>query len=111
MLEVTGPVVAGPGRTVDRPVNCVDIFQLCGELAGLDVRSVVPASHVLDCQSVLPYLTNAAQPAIRQFNFTQLGNGLKAPALRNRPDLDVEGWLVSSVIEETTQSAPPTSVP
>jgi len=55
------------------------MFQLFGELAGVDVRSVVPSSHVLDCQPMLAYLTDPTAPAVRKYVFAQAGNGLKAP--------------------------------
>src|SRR6185436_1065589 len=57
-MVVAGPMVRSPGREVTNMVNAVDLFQLFGEIAGLDVHSLVPASHILDCQPVLPYLTN-----------------------------------------------------
>src|SRR5262249_33010437 len=60
-LVVSGPLVREPGRSVSQMVNCVDLFQLFGEIAGVDVRAVVPASHILDSQPVLPYLTNPNQ--------------------------------------------------
>ncbi|HRI14777.1 MAG TPA: sulfatase-like hydrolase/transferase [Verrucomicrobiota bacterium] len=79
-LIVSGPLVTQPGRSVDHPVSAVDLFQLFGELAGVDVRSVVPSAHVLDCRPMLPYLTDPNTPAIRRFIFAQAGNGLKAPS-------------------------------
>ena len=61
-------------------VNIADLFQLWGEIAGVDVHKVVPESHILDSQSMLPYLTNPNQPSIRTTNFTQTGNNIhKAP--------------------------------
>jgi hypothetical protein len=84
-LIVSGPLVAAPGRTVDKLLNCVDLFQLFGEIAGVNVRKVVPRSHVLDSEAVLPYLENPNQPAVRQYNFTQLGAGLKPPSVKLWP--------------------------
>jgi arylsulfatase A-like enzyme len=84
-LAVSGPLVRQPGRTVSQMVNCVDLFQLFGEIAGVDVRAVVPSSHVLDCQPMLPYLIDPGQAAIRRYNFTQLGPGLKPPSGRAWP--------------------------
>ena len=75
-LIVAGPSVASPGREVKNMVNIADLFQLFGELAGVDVHKAVPASHVLDSQSMLPYLTNANQPSIRQTNFTQTSGNI-----------------------------------
>jgi arylsulfatase A-like enzyme len=76
-LIVAGPLVRSPGRRVGHMVNCVDLFQLFGEIAGLNVRQVVPPSHALDCQPMLAYLTNPSQPSFRRYNFTQQGEGLK----------------------------------
>jgi arylsulfatase A-like enzyme len=68
-LIVAGPLVASPGREVTSMVNIADLFQLFGQLAGVDVHKVVPKSHILDSQSMLPYLTNVNQPNIRQTQF------------------------------------------
>jgi hypothetical protein len=54
-------------------VNVADLFQLFGEIAGLDVRKLVPSSRILDSVSMLPYLTNPSQPSLRAYNFTQTG--------------------------------------
>ncbi len=78
-LVVAGPLVQVPNRPVHHLVNSVDLFELFGEIAGIDVRSVVPSSHILDSRPVLPYLTNPDHPAIRQYNFTQLGDGVRPP--------------------------------
>jgi Sulfatase len=84
-LIVAGPLVAAPGRSVDQLVNSVDLFQLFGEIAGLDVHTIVPSAHVLDSVSVLPYLTNPNQGSLRQYNFTQLGPGLKPSSVQLWP--------------------------
>jgi hypothetical protein len=76
-MIVSGPLVASPGRSVGHLVNAVDLFQLFGEIADVNVRAAVPASHVLDSEPVLDYLRHPNQPAIRRYNFTQLGTGLK----------------------------------
>ena len=73
-LIVAGPMVVQPGRTVTNMVNAVDLFALFGEIAGLDVRSVVPPTHILDCVPMLAYLTNSMAGSARQYNFTQLGS-------------------------------------
>ncbi len=78
-LIVAGPAVVNPGRSVDHMVSAVDLFQLFGELGGVDVRAVVPSAHILDSRPLLAYLTDPNQPAIRQYAFAQMGNGLKAP--------------------------------
>jgi hypothetical protein len=84
-LVVAGPLVQEPGRRVSHLVNAVDLFTLFGEIAGLDVRSLVPSSHMLDGQLLLPYLTNPGQSSFRQYNFTQLGSGVKAPSVQTWP--------------------------
>ncbi len=81
-LVVAGPMVTSPDRDVESMVNIADLFQLFGEIAGIDVRKAVPSSHILDSAPMLRYLTNPNQPSIRQTNFTQTGNNihLKPPA-------------------------------
>jgi hypothetical protein len=75
-LIVAGPLVASPDREVKNMVNIADLFQLFGEIAGIDVRKAVPASHILDSQPMLAYLTNPNQPSIRTTNFTQSANNI-----------------------------------
>jgi hypothetical protein len=77
-LIVAGPLVVAPDRDVSSMVNSADLFQFFGEIAGLDVRQVVPSSHVLDSASMMPYLTNQSQASIRSYNFTQTGNNIRA---------------------------------
>jgi len=45
-------------------VNIADLFQLFGELAGVDVHKAVPKSHILDSQTMLPYLTTVNHASI-----------------------------------------------
>ncbi|WP_245153386.1 sulfatase-like hydrolase/transferase [Allopusillimonas ginsengisoli] len=82
-LIIAGPQVAQPDREVEHMVNAVDLFQLFGEVAGLDVHEVVP--HTVDSVSVLPYLTNPDQPSLRTINFTMGGMNLQANGGRNGP--------------------------
>ena len=84
-MVIAGPLVQQPGRTVNALVNAVDLFQLFGEIAGLDVRALVPQSHILDCQPMLAYLTNPSQSFFRQFNFTQIGVSNHAPSVQTHP--------------------------
>ena len=81
-LIVSGPLVNSPDREVTSMVNIADLFQLFGEIAGVDVHKAVPKSHILDSASMLPYLTNPDQPSIRQTNFTQTANNIH---VNNRP--------------------------
>ena len=64
-------------------VNIVDLYQLFGELAGIDVHSSVP--RTLDSESMLPYLKNPKQPSIRKTNFTQIGTNQHANGEINGP--------------------------
>ena len=64
-------------------VNIVDLYQLFGELAGIDVHNSVPWS--LDSEPVLPYLKNPQQPGLRETNFTQIGTNRHANGEINGP--------------------------
>ncbi len=75
-LIVAGPLVASPDREVTSMISITDMFQLFGEIAGADVRKIVPASHILDSQPMLAYLTNPHQPSIRKTNFTQSASNI-----------------------------------
>ncbi len=82
-LIVAGPLVNQPNREVDHMVNMVDVFQLFGEIAGINVKAVVP--RTLDSAPLLPYLTNAAQQSIRKVNFAMGGYNTQANGGRNGP--------------------------
>ena len=84
-LIVTGALVNAPGRDVEAMINIADVFQLFGEIAGIDVHEVVPASRQLDSVTMLPYLENPEQPAIREFNFAQLQENLQPAGLEVPP--------------------------
>lgn len=79
-LIVAGPMVARPNRAVESMVNIVDLFQLFGDVAGVDVRKAVPSTHGLDAQPMLPYLLNPWQDflPIRKTNFTQYGENVRS---------------------------------
>jgi arylsulfatase A-like enzyme len=78
-MIVAGPVVKGAGRSVNALINAVDLFQLFGDIAGINVAEVVPSSHPLDSQPMLPYLTSPATAPIRTTNFTQEGVAIFSP--------------------------------
>jgi arylsulfatase A-like enzyme len=80
-LIVAGPLVAQPNRDVESMVNAADLFQLFGELAGIDVAASVP--RTIDTAPMLAYLTNAHQTSIRSVNFTQGGYNIEANGERN----------------------------
>lgn len=77
-LIIAGPLVKSPEREVSAMVNIADLFELFGEIAGVDVHKVVPKSHKLDSKPLLKYLTRPKTKAIRKFNFTQTGNNITA---------------------------------
>ena len=82
-LIVAGPMVVQPGRQVDAMVNEVDMFQLFGEIAGIDVHRAVP--RPIDSYPMMPYLINPNQPALRPYNFTQGGLNLQKDGAHNPP--------------------------
>lgn len=82
-LIVAGPQVEQPGRDVEHMVNMVDLFQLFGELAGIDVPAEVP--RPVDSAPVLPYLTNPDQPSVRHINFAMAGFNYQANGGSNGP--------------------------
>ena len=82
-LIASGPLVVQPDREVNHMVNMVDVYQLFGEIAGLNVPSLVP--RVIDSAPLLPYLTNANQSSIRTVNFAQGSYNIQANGGRNGP--------------------------
>ena len=54
-------------------VNAVDLFQLWGECANVNVNTAVPVGRKLDCRPMLRYLTSANAPAAREWNFSEYG--------------------------------------
>jgi hypothetical protein len=79
---VDGPI-AKKGRQVNAMVNIADLFQLFGELAGVDVHGSVPA--LVDAESMLPYLKNPGRASIRKTNYTELGTNQHANGVINGP--------------------------
>ncbi|MBV8865939.1 MAG: sulfatase-like hydrolase/transferase [Acidobacteriaceae bacterium] len=84
-LIVSGPLVNSPNRDVQNMVNVADLFQLFGEIAGLDVRKLVPKARIIDSVPMLPYLTNPGQASLRPYNFTQTGINISANGVRPGP--------------------------
>jgi hypothetical protein len=83
-LIVAGPIVVEPGREVTHMTNIADLYQLFGEIAGIDdVHGSVPRK--IDSVTMLPYLTDPGQSAIRESNFTQIGLNLQANGALNGP--------------------------
>lgn len=82
-LVVAGPLVTRPDRDVTHMVNIADLFQLFGDIAGLDVPASVP--RPVDSVAMLPYLVDPARASIRTWNFTQVGANLQANGSINGP--------------------------
>ncbi|QGM98191.1 sulfatase-like hydrolase/transferase [Methylocystis parvus] len=82
-LAIAGPLVNQPGRSVTSMVNIADLYELFGEMAGLNVHSIV--TRKLDSRPMLAYLRNPGQPEIRQSNFTQVGPNIQANGGVNGP--------------------------
>jgi len=82
-MIVSGPLVERPGRAVPHMVNIADLFQLFGDIAGIDAHEAVP--RPLDSYAMLPYLTDPDQPSIRSWNFTEVGPNLQANGGNNGP--------------------------
>ena len=78
-LIVAGSIVSQPGRDVDEMVNAVDLFQLFGDIAGLNVKEIVPPSLHVDSKPIMPYLVSANAAAVRTTNFTQVAGGTFSP--------------------------------
>lgn len=78
-LLVAGPMVNAPGRSIDALVNIADLYALFGEIAGVNVRDVVPASRAVDANPVLPYLSDPLQAPIRKVSFAHTSYNIRAP--------------------------------
>ncbi len=83
-LIVAGDFVVEPNRTVDDIVNIVDLFQLFGAIAGVNVKDAVPATTILDSKPLLPYVRRPDQQAIRETSYTELGPGTFYPEASER---------------------------
>jgi Sulfatase len=79
---VSGPQ-ARKGTQVNAMVNVTDLYQLFGELAGIDVHADVTAT--VDAESMLPYLTRPGRASIRKTNYTELGTNQHADGEINGP--------------------------
>jgi hypothetical protein len=82
-LIISGPMVRKPDRDVPYMVNIADLYQLFGEMAGIDVHASVPRK--LDSQAMMPYLKKPRQKSIRDYNFTQVGPNIQAGNTINGP--------------------------
>jgi arylsulfatase A-like enzyme len=74
-LIVAGPMIRSPGREVDALVAGVDVFNTVADLAGINAREFVPSWQELDGVSIVPYLRNPEQPAVRDTVYAELFSG------------------------------------
>ena len=86
-LVVAGPLVNQPGRDVVHMTNIADIYQLFGEIAGIDVPNRVV--RPLDSVAMLPYLT---QPGAAEHPQLQFHPDRPQPAARRRAQRSVQLW-------------------
>lgn len=70
LIAAGGPTIA-PGRNVDALVNIVDLFELFGEAAHVNVHAAVPEGRKLDSRPMLRYLTNPQAESARAYNYTE----------------------------------------
>ena len=82
-LSVSGPLVVKPNRDVNHMTNIADIFQLFGEIAGVNVHKTVPW-HV-DSMAMMPYVRNPEQPSIRKWNYNEMDPNIQANGSVNGP--------------------------
>jgi arylsulfatase A-like enzyme len=82
-MVVSGPLVRMPDRAVTSMVNLVDLYQLFGEIAGIDVAAATP--RTIDAVPMLPYLASDTQRPLRKWNFTQVGINAQANGSLNGP--------------------------
>jgi hypothetical protein len=103
-LIVAGSLVHSPtGRIDNHMISAADLFQLFGEIAGLDVNQIVPPAHVLDSKPMLVHLTNPHHGETRANNYTELGEAVfKVPT-----DNTTRSWpcVVGGTIDRTGAAA------
>lgn len=71
------------GKNVEALVNIADLYELIGNVAGIDVRKNNP--RIIDSVPMLPYLANNEAPSLRNFDFNLVGPNLQANGGINGP--------------------------
>jgi arylsulfatase A-like enzyme len=64
---IAGPAVTAPGKTNDTPVHTVDLFATILDMAGINMAATVPATNVIDSETLLPFVQGATNLARRAF--------------------------------------------
>jgi arylsulfatase A-like enzyme len=86
---IAGPAVSTPGTTNDTPAHTVDLFATILDLAGIDLAATVPATNIIDSQSLVACVQGATNLARRAF--TQAFNDA-APTANDGRMLRREGY-------------------
>lgn len=83
-MVISGYAVNQPGREVDALAQTTDLFDTIAELAGVDIDQVLPGL-LHQSVSMVPYLKDPAQPAMRDMVFAELfhPNGLGITTFNN----------------------------
>ena len=74
-LLVAGPIVTSPGREVSALISVVDVFASLSDLVGVDLSPPIISQ---DSVSFVPYLTDPAQPPLRERVYSERFQGNKA---------------------------------
>jgi hypothetical protein len=71
------------GEDVQALVNIADLYELIGNVGGIDVRKNNP--RTVDSVPMLPYLADNTKPSIRDYDFNLVGPNLQANGGSNGP--------------------------
>ena len=71
------------GKDVQALVNIADLYELIGNVAGIDVRKNNP--RIIDSVPMLPYLTDNTAPSLRNYDFNLVGPNIQANGGSNGP--------------------------
>lgn len=82
-MIVAGPIVHNPGKEVKGMVNIADLYELIGNIGGINVRQNNPRR--IDSVPMMPYFRNINQPSIRKYDFNLVGPNLQANGGMNGP--------------------------
>ena len=71
------------GKDVEALVNIADLYELIGNVGGINVRKNNP--RIVDSVPMLPYLADNTKPSIRTYDFNLVGPNLQANGGSNGP--------------------------
>lgn len=75
-MVVAGASVFTPGKDVNAMVNIADLYELIGNIGGVDVRAGNP--RTIDSVPMAPYFVNPNLSSLRKYDFTLVGPNLQA---------------------------------